>query len=460
MELKEKVSQIVELVGGKENIANCIHCATRLRFDLKDGENVKLDEIKKIDGILGAVYQAGQYQVIVGTDVEKYYNEIEKVLVPNSDTGNKVENADNAVKKKGVLAVVLDTLTSILAPTIPAFCAAGMLKVVLLTLSSIGVCTGSEPTYTVFSNISDVAFYFLPLLVAASSAKKFKVSESLALIVAGSLVYPSFVSAVSEGTAMSIFGINIPLYSYSSTIFPALLGVLLLSYVYRLCDKLISYKAFKALLVPLLSICITVPITYLIVAPLGNWGSNILGYAFEWMFNTVGPLAGLVIGFLYPFLVLTGLHQAMSAIQIMEVAKYGYTFCLTIALMHNFAESAAAFGTALATKDKNMKAIATETGFTAFVGVTEPALYSVMVNDKFSMLSAMIGTSAGGFLAMIFKVRGYAYVWPNLFSLPSFIGPESPIWALGICILTTFATAFIMPLIFAKLGFTKFKKNE
>lgn len=459
MEVKETVAKIIELVGGKNNISNCVHCATRLRFELKDGEKAQLDEIKKLDKVLGAAYQGGQYQVIIGTDVEKYYDVLKEQL--GDLAGGEVE-ADEAVepkKKKGVLALVLDTLTSILAPTIPAFCAAGMLKVVLLTLSSVGICTGEEATYAVFSNISDITFYFLPFLIAASSAKRFKVNEGLGLVVAGALLYPGFVSAVTDGTAMSVFGINIPLYSYSSTIFPTLLGVLLLSYVYRLCDKLIAYKPLKALLVPLLSICITVPVTYVVVAPLGNWGANLLGYGFEWLFNTAGPLAGLIIGFFYPILVLTGLHQAMSAIQIMEVATYGYTFCLTIALFHNFAEAGAAFGTAFATKDKSMRAIATETGITAFVGVTEPALYSVMVNDKFSMLSAMIGVGVGGFLGMLFGVRGYAYVWPNLFSLPSFIGPESPIWALGISLIATIAVSFIMPFVFKKLGLSDFKKN-
>lgn len=460
MTIQETSQKIIELLGGKGNIITYTHCATRLRFNLRDASKAEMEAIKKIDGVLGSAYQGGQHQVIIGPNVAKYYDVIEKEIgdeIKAAPISN--ENLDD-VKKKGLLSLILDTLTSILSPIIPAFCAAGMLKVVLLTLVSMGVISDSSATYTVFSNISDVAFYFLPFLVAVTSAKRFKVNEGLAIIVAGALLYPSFVNAVSSGEAMMIFGINIPMYSYSSTIFPALLGVWLLSYVYKLFDKIISYGPIKPLLVPLLSILVTVPLVYLVVAPLGNWGSEILGGGIEWMLNTLGPIAGLIIGFFYPILDLTGLHQGMSAIQIMEVSSFGYTLLLAVALFHNFAEAGASFGVAFASKDKQMKSIAAETGVTAFIGVTEPALYTVMTNDRYAMLSSMIGCAAGGFFSLLFGLRGYAYVWPNLFSIPSFIGPESPAIAIIGTLIITMAVAFIMPTVFVKLKLTTFKKNN
>ena len=462
MTIQETTQKIVEYLGGKENIVSYTHCATRLRLNLKDVDKADVESIKKLEGVLGSAYQGGQLQVIIGPQVASYCAEVEKIVGDSSKAEAVVnENLDKDIKpkKKGILSMILDTLTSILSPIIPAFCAAGMLKVVLLTLTSLNIISSESATYAVFNNISDVAFYFLPFLVAVSSAKRFKVNEGLAIIVAGALLYPSFVNAVSGGETMSIFGLNIPMYSYSSTIFPALLGVWLLSYVYKLFDKIISYDPIKLLLVPLLSILVAVPLVYLVVAPLGNWGSEILGGGIEWMLNTLGPIAGLIIGFFYPILVLTGLHQGMSAIQIMEVSTYGYTLLLAVALFHNFAEAGASFGVAFASKDKKMKEIASETGVTAFVGVTEPALYTVMTNDRYAMLSAMIGCSAGGFFSLLFGLRGYAYVWPNLFSLPSFIGPESPLFAVIITLVITVAVAFIMPSIFVKLGLTDFKKN-
>lgn len=460
MSIQETSKKIIEYLGGKENIATYTHCATRLRFNLHNAEKADMDAIKGLDGVLGAAYQGGQHQVIIGPDVAKYYQEVEQLIGDSNKAAAIVdENLDDG-KKKGIVSLILDTLTSILSPIIPAFCAAGMLKVVLLTLVSLGVISDASATYAVFNNISDVAFYFLPFLVAVTSARRFKVNEGLAIIVAGALLYPSFVNAVSAGEGMSIFGVSIPMYSYSSTIFPALLGVWLLSYVYKLFDKIISYGPIKLLLVPLLSIIVTVPLVYLVVAPLGNWGSEIIGGGIEWMLNTLGPIAGLVIGFFYPILVLTGLHQGMSAIQIMEVSTYGYTILLAVALFHNFAEAGASFGVAFASKDKQMKSIAAETGVTAFIGVTEPALYTVMTNDRYAMLSSMIGCAAGGFFSLLFGLRGYAYVWPNLFSIPSFIGPESPLVSLVITLLITLAVSFIMPSIFVKLKLTTFKKNN
>lgn len=459
MSIQKTSSDIIAYLGGKHNIVSYTHCATRLRFRLRDGAKADTDAIKQLKGVLGCAYQAGQHQVIIGPEVDVYYQEIEKLIGDVAKAEAPVEE-NRKEEKKGIVSMLLDTLTSILSPIIPAFCAAGMLKVVLLTLVSTKMIADTSPTYIVFNNISDIAFYFLPFLVAVSAAKRFRVNEGLAVIVAGALLYPSFVSAVSGGETLSIFGLNIPLYTYSSTIFPALLGVLLLSYVYRFFDKVITYGPIKLLVVPLLAICVSVPLIYLVVAPLGNWGSELLAGGIEWMLNTLGPIAGLVIGFFYPLLVLTGLHQGMSAIQIMEVSTYGYTILLAIALFHNFAEAGASLGVAFASKDKQMKSIAAETGVTAFVGVTEPALYTVMTNDRYAMLSAMIGCAAGGFFSLLFGLRGYAYVWPNLFSIPSFIGPESPLVSLILTLAITMGVAFIMPTVFVKLKLTTFTKNH
>ena len=177
MTIQETSTKIIEYLGGKNNIISYTHCATRLRFNLRDANKADMDAIKKLDGVLGSAFQGGQHQVIIGPNVDTYYQEIEKQIADTSKAAPiSDENLDD-VKKKGVVNLVLDTLTSILSPIIPAFCAAGMLKVVLLTLVSIGAISDSSATYTVFSNISDVAFYFLPFLVAVTSAKRFKVNE-------------------------------------------------------------------------------------------------------------------------------------------------------------------------------------------------------------------------------------------------------------------------------------------
>lgn len=452
MEKKKLAKAIVELLGGKDNITNCVHCVTRLRFNLLDDSKIDREAIEKLDGVLGITEQGGQFQVIIGASVEEVFNEVQPLL------GNKTSLEEQGTKKKFTPKIIVDVLTSIIAPIIPALCAAGMMKVILLLLTTLKVCSGTEGAYQVFDIISGVTFYFLPILVAMSSAKRFKVDQGLAICVAGALLYPTFVDMVAKGQALSFFSMNVPLYSYSSTIFPALFGVILLSYVNRFWDKVIKWNTIKLLLVPMLSLGVTIPLTLLFLAPLGNWGGEILGIGLRWMIETIGPFAGLIIGFLMPLMVLTGLHQSLTPIELVELSTYGYSMLLPIEFFHNLAESGAALGTAVISKDKEFKALAAQTGVTAFMGVSEPALYTVMVKDRFAMLSAMIGNGVGGGLSILFSLKLFAFVWPNIFSIPTFLGGKSltsNLILLLICIVATFAVSFVFPTIFKVLKLRK-----
>lgn len=452
MDKKKLAKDIVELLGGKDNIANCVHCVTRLRFNLIDDSKANKKEIEELDGVMGLAEQGGQFQVIIGTSVADVFNEVEPLL------SDKAAGAVPETKKKYNLMSILDVLTSIIAPIIPAFCAAGMIKIILLLLTALKISDGTEGAYQVFSIISDVAFYFLPILIAMSAAKRFKTDPGLAVCVAGALLYPTFVSMVSGGESLTFLGIHVPMYSYSSTIFPALLGVLLLSYLHRFWDRVVKWNAFKLLLVPILSLGITIPVTLLVLAPLGNWGALILGKGFSWMIGTLGPFAGLIIGFFMPIMTLTGLHQSLAPIELLELTSGGFSRILPIEFFHNMAESGAAFGTGVATKDKKFKALAFQTGTTAFMGVSEPALYTVMVKDRYAMLSAMIGNGIGGFLSILFALKMYAYVWPNVFSIPTFLGGDSitsNVVMLLASIVITFAVAFALPIVFSVLGLRK-----
>lgn len=451
MNRKEIVAIIINALGGQENIANYTHCVTRLRFNLIDEKKADIKQLESIEGVLGTTIQGGQYQVIIGTAVKEYFEEVNVQLAGiSANKGNDIE------KQKFSIMRILDVLTSIIAPVIPAFCASGMLKCIVLLLSTTGILHGDEGIYVMLDFMSDVAFYFLPVLIAMSSAKRFKVDQGLAVCVAGALLYPNFVNLVNEGGALHIFGWNVPMYSYASTIFPALFGVLLLSYVYRFFDSIIRIEAVKLLLVPLLSLLITIPVTFLLLAPLGNWGSILLSDVFSWLIVTFGPFAGLLIGFLVPIMTLTGLHQSLSPIELVELTSVGYSIIIPLEFFHNLAEAGAAFGTAVSTKDKKLKAIALQTGFTAFIGVSEPALYTVMVKNKFSLLSAMIANGIGGFFGVLFGVKCFAFVWPNIFSIPSFLGDGiSSLWLLLLCAGITFCVGFVLPIVFKKVGMDK-----
>lgn len=449
MNRKQLAEDIIGFLGNKENISNCVHCVTRLRFNLHKESLVNKKAIEELDGVMGVTVQGGQFQVIIGTSVAEVFKEVDSLL------GKRSASTVPGGKNKFTLMTVIETLTSIIAPIIPAFSAAGMMKIVLLLLTTLGISDGSEGVFIVFDMIADVAFYFLPILIAMNAAKRFNVDQGLAVCLGGALLYPSFVNMVMEGTPLTFLGFQVPLYSYSASIFPALLGVLLLSYVYKFWNKAIKGETAKVFLVPVLTLGITIPFVFIVVAPLANFGAQILANSFSWMIATMGPFAGLVIGFLMPIMVLTGLHQSLTPIEILEMSTVGYSMILPIEFFHNIAESGAALGTGFVTKDKKFRATAFQTGTTAFMGVSEPALYSVMVKDKFAMLSAMIGNGVGGFLSVLFGLKMFGFLWPNIFSAPTFFGDTSvsnTLILLPLSILATFAVSFVLPMIFKMLG--------
>lgn len=450
MDNKQLAAAIVKKVGGPENVTTCVHCVTRLRFTVIDESLVDKPGIEELEGVLGTARTGGQFQVIIGPGVDALFTEVDGLVGGRAPAAG----ATPAPRKRSLMAIV-DALTAIIAPLIPALCAAGMLKVVLLLLTTVGWAQGTEGAYLTFSFIADVTFYFLPMLVAMSSAKRFNVDQGLAVCLGGALLYPTFVDMVSKGDPLHFFGVNVPMYTYSSTIFPALLGVLLLSYVHRFWDRVIRWDTVKLLLVPALSLGVAVPITLLLVAPLGNWGAQILGVAFTWLLATVGPLAGVVIGFFMPLMTLTGLHQSLAPIELFELSSTGGSRILPIEFFHNLAIAGAALGTAFATRDRKFKALSYQTGVTASVGVSEPALYTVMVKDRFAMLSAMIACGVGGGLGVMFGLRMSAYVWPNIFSIPTFLATDDPMatfYLLLIAILATFGVGAVMPSVFKMLG--------
>lgn len=445
---RQSATEIIDNLGGKENVTHLSHCVTRLRFTLKDNTKVNKKAIENIDGVLGYGVSGEQQQVIIGPAVESAFEEVSKLLGDSVQIEKELVDpkTGKVPAKKWSAKSAVDALTAILAPVIPAFCAAGMLKVILLLFTSVGWATGEEGTYVFLNMVADVAFYFLPVIVAVSAGKRFHVDMALSAIVGASLIYPDFVARVTDGTALTFLGMNIPLHKYSSTIFPALLSVWLLSYVYRWVNKLIKWDSLKTLLVPMLSILITVPLSFLFIAPIADTLASVLTTAFSWLMTNVGPFAGLIIGFFMPIMTLTGLHHALGPLELMEITTFGFSQCLSIELYHNFAEAGSALGTAFFTKDKKLKTLASQTGITAFIGVSEPALYGVMVKERASMLAAMIGNGIGGFVGILLGVKGYAYVWPNLFSIPSFVGPEfgKGLAYVLIAIAATFVSSFIL----------------
>ena len=317
MSNKELAKQIITLLGGSNNIQTALHCVTRLRFNLKDNALADMKAIEQLDGVLGTQIKNDQYQVIIGPMVGDVFIEIEPLL--NHD--NTIQPASN---KKININMVLDIITGIFSPILPALVAGGMLKGIIAMIDGFGWFPTDGGTFVILNLISDIPFYFLPFLLAISSSRKFKVNEFLGICVAGALMYPTFVAAVgAETSPFTFLGFSVPVFQYADSVFPVILGVGLLSIVYKFIDKFIP-NVLKMVIVPTAALIITIPLTYLILAPIGAYGGIYLADGIVWMFDTLGIFAGFLLGFFMPLIVLCGMHQSTSPIQITNITTLGY----------------------------------------------------------------------------------------------------------------------------------------
>ena len=423
----ELAKKILGLVGGEANIANVTHCITRLRFNLKDESKADTEAIKATPGVVGVTVANGQYQVIIGAEVGQVYEKLTAQL--HSDLGGGAVPADDG-KKGSLVSRLIDTVTGIFTPILPPLTAAGMLKAVLAILVAFKLVTSDSSTYQVVNFMADATFYFLPILLANSAAKKLGCNPFLAMMLGGILIHPNFVSMVASsqetGVAITIFGLPIYNATYSSSVIPILLGVLLMSKIEPLANRY-SPKAIRFFTAPLITMFIVGIATLCVLGPIGYIISNFLASAINGLSNIAPWLAPTVIGTLLPFLVMTGTHHALTPIGINNRMTIGFdTIIYPGQLASNIAQGAAALAVSFKTKDLELKQLTSSTGITAVCGITEPVLYGVTMKIRTNMIAAMIGGGVGGFFMGLVNTKNYSGGSPGLLTLPSYIGLDAP----------------------------------
>ncbi|MGA3854103.1 beta-glucoside-specific PTS transporter subunit IIABC [Bacillus pumilus] len=418
MENKELAQEIVNLIGGTENISQSWHCITRLRFNLNDESQVKVDELKTLDGVLGAQFQSGQFQVIIGAKVAEVYEEIDHLVGHSSNESTPVKNTS----KMNPIEVVFDVISGIFTPILPAIVGSGLIKGIMALLVSFGWLTETSSTYQVLQIFSNAVFYFLPFLIAYSAAKKFKTRESLALALAGILLYPAMIEGAAKGAdPLSFLGLSIPLNNYTSSVLPIILGVLLLSFVDKWITKAIP-KSLSIVFTPVLSLMITAPLTLAFIAPIGNVSGQYLEIFFTSLFNFAGPIAGLLMGGLMPLIVLTGMHYAFFPSTLASFEKVGYDIMLLpMNFIANMAQAGAVLGVIIRTKRVETRSLALSTLLPSFFGITEPAIYGVTLRLKKPFYASLIGGAVGGCFYGLFSVKTTAFSIPGITSLPTYI---------------------------------------
>ncbi|MGF6354971.1 PTS system beta-glucosides-specific IIC component [Paenibacillus sp. 4624] len=424
MNYKETAKAILNKVGGQENINDFLHCSTRLRMNLKDPNQAKTEEIKAMDGIMGAVYSGGQYQVIIGNDVSYVYNELKQMITINTDE-NPEPNKKRDMSFKGLFESFAGLITGIFQPIIPAIAAAGMFKALLLLCTSLGILSKESQIYALLLNIADAAFYFLPVLLAYSSAQKFKTNPYIAATLAGVLLHPKMITLLGGEVPLQIAGIPVPNISYASSVLPIILTVWLMSYVEKFADK-VSPGPVKIFLKPLIVLLVMAPLALTILGPIGNYLGVGLSDGLFWIQGKIGWLTVVILAVFLPFIVMFGMHKVFYPVIFAAMVSPGYeTLIHSAMLSSNMAQGAGALAVWFLAKDKKLKQVALPAGISGLFGITEPALYGVHLRLKRTLVACMIGAGSAGLFAGIVNLKAYAAVGPGLASLPMFIGAEN-----------------------------------
>lgn len=424
MSYHDLAKEILSQVGGKENIQQLTHCATRLRFVLNDNSKANTDTLKKTKGVVGVAEAGGQYQVIIGSDVQSVYRPLMELAGLKEDAGANAEEPHQSP-----LAKLLSIISGIFTPILPIITAAGMIKAVLSILVVFKIVTTKDQNYQVLNFIGDAGFYFLPVFLGGTAAKQFKANTYLGMLMGATLLHPTFTAMVANfketGAGIELFGIPFSPVGYSSTVIPVILGVWFMSYVERFADR-ISPKAIKFFSVPLITALITSIVMFSALGPIGSIIGQYLGDFFRWL-EEFGPwVVPTVVGIFSPFLVMTGTHYGLVSIGINNRMTLGYdTVVQPGMLASNVAQGGAALAIAFKTKDTDKKALATSAGITAVCGITEPALYGVTLQNRAAMIGTMVAGGIVGFFLGIMNARNFTGGSPGLLTIMAYVGENT-----------------------------------
>ncbi len=412
-------AEIVKNIGGKENISNAFHCQTRLRFTLKDESGIDDKKVESIDGVQKVIRNAGVYQVVIGTHVADVFEEVEKLVDINPNT-----EAPKA--KKNVAETIIDFVAAVFQPIIPALSGAGMVKALLALLVVFNVIENTSQTYTLLNMFADGVFYFLPILLAYTTAQKMKCNPILAAGVAAMMLHPTWVGLVGAGEAVKFFDI-IPfkLTGYGNSVIPIILIVFVQSYVEKGLKKVIP-KAVELVFVPMLTFLIMGTLAFSVLGPIGSVVGDWMAAFFTYLSVNVSWAPAVLIGGLLPIMVMFGIHNGVAPLGVMQMANLGYDSIFGPGCVcSNMAQATAGAVVAFRTRNKKTKTIATSGSITAYMGITEPILYGVNLPKKYPLVAAMIGGACGGMYAGLTHTHRFATGSSGLPAVLLYIGDDT-----------------------------------
>ncbi|MGX7202011.1 PTS beta-glucoside transporter subunit IIABC [Enterococcus plantarum] len=421
MDFKLAAKEILENIGGPDNLANMTHCATRLRLTLKDPSKANDEAVKEIDGVVNVVNKAGQYQILIGTEVPKLYDEFE-ALVTGEDSN--VQANTSGESSGNLISAIFSAISAIFAPLLPALAGSGILRGLLILAVQTGILSENSGTYSILNVASMSVFYFLPVLLAFTSARRFGASPYLSALIGAALLNPDFIALMGDtgnGATTSFLKIPVVLMNYNSTVVPIILSIWAFSYLYKFLDKKVP-ETLKLVVVPLISLAVMIPLTIIVIGPIGVYSGEAVAQVVNWLIERSSILTGILIGGGWSVLVSLGIHWAVNPIMINNVSTYGFDYIVPFTFACNFAVIGTTIGVYCKARNKKLRSFAV-TGLVtiALSAIIEPTLFGLLVKNKKLFLAQIIGGAVGGAYLGLMKVVTNAFVFGSVTTFPAFV---------------------------------------
>lgn len=420
MNSKVLAESILRLVGGEANVSTLVHCATRLRFKIVDNAKVDLAALEALDGVITVVKGSGQLQVVIGNRVPEVYRAFGSISGLLEDGGSKRPAAESE-KSVSIMGRLIDLVAGIFTPLLGAMAAAGVLKGVLAIAIAAGWLNSKESTYVILHAASDSLFYFLPMLLAITSARKFETNIFVAVSIAGALVYPTIQGLFDAAQPVTFFGLPVVMMKYTSSVIPIIFSVWLMSYIERFLNRHI-HESVRNILTPFFLLALMVPLTLMTIGPIGISASELIAALFVKIYSFNPIIAGALIAAAWQILVIFGVHWGFVTVFINDISVMGQSYLKAASSPSVFAQSGALLAVMLRTKDKKLKALAGSTFIASLFGITEPGVYGVTLKLKKPFICAVIAAAMGGAVVGYAKSSAISMGMPGLLTLPIFYG--------------------------------------
>jgi beta-glucoside PTS system EIICBA component len=450
MDFKDLAQKILSELGGKGNIVSLEHCATRLRFKLKDSSKISKDKVQDIQGVITVVEAGGQFQIVIGNDVSYVFKEI-GILTGINNSNMHIGSGEK--QKFNILNSLIDTISGVFTPLLWILAATGILQGMLTLFSLGGLLDSSGSTYLIWRSAADSLFYFFPILLGFSASKKFGGSPYLGALLGASLIHPITLSMVGEPT--TFLGVPVNILNYTSTVIPIIFACYFLVKIELFCNKILP-SSIRNMISPTVAITIMTPLTLVVVGPITTMLSDGIGIVYSAIVYFSPMVAGFIFGGLWQVLVIFGLHWAILPIAFNNLATTGSDNFLVMIAPAVFAQVGAGVAVAIKSKNKELKALAYSTSITGVLGITEPLVYGVTLKLKKPFIAATIGGAIGGAIVGISGARTVSATVVGLLSIPGFIESDGFLFAL-IGIVVGFIVAMVLT---SYLGFDEPIEDE